>query len=102
MNWTHTGLAQRVHFGAGTVRAINEVVREAGGRRVLLISTKGRLASEAGEQLTARLGRTLSAVYDGVRSHVPTDTVQQALGIARDRDADCIVSLFFQLSNFRT
>jgi maleylacetate reductase len=34
----------------------------------------------------------MAAVYDGVRSHVPTETVQAALGIARDRDADCLVS----------
>lgn len=92
MSWSHTGYAQRIHFGDGAVERVTEVVREVGGRRVLLITTKGRLASEAGEDLVRRLGRTLSTTYDGVRSHVPTDTVQQALGLARDRDVDCIVS----------
>jgi maleylacetate reductase len=90
--WIHTGYAQRIHFGAGAFARVNDVVKEAGGRRVLVITTKGRVASEEGEALVRRLGRTVSAVYDGVRSHVPTDTVQAALGIARDRDADCIVS----------
>jgi alcohol dehydrogenase class IV len=90
--WSHTGYAQRIHFGDGAVERVNDVVREIGGRRVLLITTKGRLASEAGEDLVRRLGRSLSTTYDGVRSHVPTDTVQAALGLARDRDVDCIVS----------
>ena len=91
-SWIHTGYAQRIHFGEGSMARVNEVVREVGGRRVLVISTRGRLESEAGEELVRMLGRTVSAVYDGVRSHVPTDTVQAALGIARDRDADCVVS----------
>ncbi len=91
-SWTHTGYAQRILFGDGMVDRVAEVVKEAGGRRVLLITTKGRLASEAGENLVRRLGRSLSTTYDGVRSHVPTDTVQSALGLARDRDVDCIVS----------
>lgn len=90
--WSHTGYAQRIHFGDGAVERVAEVVREVGGRRVLLITTKGRLASEAGSELARRLGRSLSTTYDGVRSHVPTDTVQAALGLARDRDVDCIVS----------
>ncbi len=90
--WTHTGYAQRVIFGDGSVDRVADVVKEVGGRRVLLITTKGRLASEAGIDLVRRLGRSLSTTYDGVRSHVPTDTVQAALGLARDRDIDCIVS----------
>lgn len=91
-SWTHTGYAQRILFGDGMVERVADVVKEAGGRRVLLITTKGRLASESGEDLVRRLGRSLSTTYDGVRSHVPTDTVQAALGLARDRDVDCIVS----------
>jgi alcohol dehydrogenase class IV len=59
---------------------------------VLLVTTVGRLASDEGQQLVSRLGRTLAATFDGVRSHVPTTAVQQALGIARDRDVDVLVS----------
>ncbi|HUP87122.1 MAG TPA: iron-containing alcohol dehydrogenase [Acidimicrobiales bacterium] len=92
MTWNHTGYAQRIVFGDDAVARVAEVVRDVGGRRVLLITTAGRLASDAGEDLVRRLGRSLSTTYDGVRSHVPTDTVQAALGMARDRDVDCIVS----------
>jgi alcohol dehydrogenase class IV len=90
--WSHTGFAQRIHFGAGSLDAVPSVLKEVGARRVLLITTKGRLESDAGQRLVKLLGRSLSSTYDGVRSHVPTSTVQAALGLARDRDVDSIVS----------
>jgi maleylacetate reductase len=90
--WSHTGYAQRIHFGAGIVDSVPQVLREVGARRVLLVSTRGRLASDDGARIVRLLGRTLAATYDGTRSHVPTSTVQQALGIARDRDIDALVS----------
>ena len=92
MSWMHTGYAQRIVFGDDSLHQVADVVKEVGGRRVLLITTAGRLSSEGGQDLVRRLGRSLSTTYDGVRSHVPTDTVQAALGMARDRDVDCIVS----------
>ena len=58
----------------------------------MLVTTAGRLASDDGQRLVAKLGRSLAATFDGVRSHVPTTAVQQALGIARDRDIDVLVS----------
>jgi len=90
--WSHTSPAQRIHFGPGSVDRVSDVIREVGGRRVLLVTTTGRLESNAGAQLVAKLGRTLAATFDGVRSHVPTTAVQAALGIARDRDVDIVVS----------
>ena len=90
--WSHTGYAQRIHFGAGAVSSLPQVLREIGGRRVLLVTTQGRLASDDGQRIVKLLGRSLAATYDGVRSHVPTSIVQAALGIARDRDIDALVS----------
>ncbi|HEX2850583.1 MAG TPA: iron-containing alcohol dehydrogenase family protein [Acidimicrobiales bacterium] len=90
--WTHTGLAQRVHFGAGRLDVLPQVLREVGARRVLLVTTERRLASDDGQRLLRLLGRSLAATFDGTRSHVPTTTVQHALGIARDRDIDGLVS----------
>jgi alcohol dehydrogenase class IV len=83
---------QRIVSGAGVVDSISQVLRDVGGRRVLLVSTSGRLASDSGQRLVSRLGRSVSAVFDGAQVHVPAPTVQAALGIARDRDADVLVS----------
>ena len=37
--WTHTGFAQQIRFGSGAVGEVARVVRELGGRRVLLVTT---------------------------------------------------------------
>jgi maleylacetate reductase len=90
--WTHTGYAQRIHFGLDAVDRAAEIVKEAGGRRALLVTTVGRRQSESGERLVKALGKTLVSVFDGVRSHVPTTAVQAAVGQAQATDVDAVVS----------
>jgi maleylacetate reductase len=92
MGWTHTGYAQRIIFGLDAIDGVDDVVREAGGRRVMLVTTTGRRQSPAGERLVDLLGRRLVAVFDGVRSHVPTTAVQDAMRQAESADVDAIVS----------
>ncbi|MDQ6614045.1 MAG: iron-containing alcohol dehydrogenase family protein [Actinomycetota bacterium] len=92
VGWTHTGYAQRIIFGLDAIDGVDDVVKEAEGRRVMLVTTTGRRQSEAGERLAGILGRRLVAVFDGVRSHVPTTAVQEALRLAESEDIDAIVS----------
>jgi maleylacetate reductase len=91
-SWTHTGYAQRIDFGLDAVDRVAEVVKEVGGRRVMLVTTEGRKESEAGERVMQRLGRSLTSVFDGVRSHVPTTAVQAAARQAQADGIDCLVS----------
>jgi alcohol dehydrogenase class IV len=91
-SWSHTGLAQRIHFGLDAVDRLAEVVREVGGRRALLVTTEGRLASDGGQRVVQRLGRSLASVFSGVRSHVPTSAVQAAVAQAQSDGVDCVVS----------
>jgi maleylacetate reductase len=90
--WTHTGYAQRIHFGLDAIDRAGEIVKEAGGRRALLVTTVGRRQSESGERLMKALGKTLVSVFDGVRSHVPTTAVQAAVAQAQATDVDAVVS----------
>src|SRR5438270_8302650 len=92
MTWTHTGFAQKIHFGAGIVRDVAGVVREVGGRRALLVTTAGRLDSEDGKRVRDRLGGLLASTFSDVRSHVPTTAVQAALQQARRDGVDAVVS----------
>ncbi|MHB8465776.1 MAG: iron-containing alcohol dehydrogenase family protein [Acidimicrobiales bacterium] len=88
----HTGFAQRLVFGPQTVDDAPAVVKDVGGRRVLVVTTTGRLASDAGQHLLERLGRVVSAVFDGATSHVPTSAVEAAVGVARSAGIDGVVS----------
>src|SRR5438270_1767368 len=90
--WTHTGYAQQIRFGAGALDEVAGLVRDAGGRRIFLVTTEGRLASPDGERLTKVLGRELASTFAGVQSHVPAPAVQAAVQQARRDGVDAVVS----------
>lgn len=90
--WTHTALPQQIVFGSGAVERLGELVRTTGARKVLLVTTEGRLGSPEGERVVARLGRSLASTFAEVQSHVPVPLVQQALLQARRGGIDLVVS----------
>ena len=53
--WTHTGYAQQVVFGRGTIERLPESIRALGVRRVLLVTTAGRLGSDDGQRVVKAL-----------------------------------------------
>ncbi|HUR76727.1 MAG TPA: iron-containing alcohol dehydrogenase family protein [Acidimicrobiales bacterium] len=91
-SFIHTGYAQQIIFGVDAVDRVAEVLKSIGLRRVLLVTTQGRMMSDAGIRLHRVLGRSAAVIYDDVRSHVPTDTVQEASELARRERVDGIVS----------
>lgn len=91
-SWTHTGYAQQVHFGAGSLRHLPELLKSLGGRRVLLVTTQGRLNSPEGATVQRLLGRALGSTFAGVQSHVPAPVVQEAVRQARRDAIDAVVS----------
>lgn len=91
-SWSHVSPAQKLVLGAGALAQVPDLVKEAGGRRVLLVTTKRRLQSDAGGYLVRSLGRALTVTFDEVASHVPVPLVQQAVRVARDEEVDAIVS----------
>ena len=90
--WTHTGYAQRLHFGAAKAEKLAEIVKELSLRRVLFVTSEGRGESDDGRRLVRLLGRTVVTVFAEVRSHLPAAVVQRALAIARRENIDGIVS----------
>ncbi len=91
-SWTHTGYAQQIIFGADSVDHVADVLKTTGLRRVLVVTTQGRMMSDTGIRLHRVLGRAAAVIYDDVRSHVPADTVHAALDLARSERVDGIVS----------
>jgi alcohol dehydrogenase class IV len=90
--WTHTGYAQRIHFGAGSLDRLADVVKETGARRVMLVTTEGRASSDSGRRVASLLGRQLVSTFAGVTSHVPTAAVEAAVRQAGADDVDGLVS----------
>jgi len=91
-HWSHTGYAQQIVFGEGAVAQIGDVLKSIGARRVLLVTTEGRAASDDGGRLVAAVGRALVSTFAEVTSHVPTPMVQRAVMQARRDGVDGIIS----------
>jgi maleylacetate reductase len=92
VDWTHTGYAQQVVFGAGALLEAPKLLKALGVRRALLVTTAGRAASEDGRRVASLLGSNVSSRFDRVESHVPTPLVQEALRQARRDAVDAVVS----------
>ncbi len=92
MGWIHTAFAQQIRFGNGIAGEAGQVAQLLARSRVMLVTTKARRASAAGEKVAKALGSALVSVFDGVRSHVPVTAVQAAVKQAADDQVDCIVS----------
>jgi alcohol dehydrogenase class IV len=92
MNWVHTAFAQQIRFGCGRVNDAATLARDLGRSRIMLVTTRNRRQSAAGQRLASTLGAGLVCVFDEVRSHVPVTAVQAAVRRARDSAVDCIVS----------
>src|SRR5690606_5903675 len=79
-------------LGAGSLRRLPELLRAVGARRVLLVTTEGRLASEDGQRVVRAIGSSLASTFAGAASHVPTPAVQAAHRQARSDAVDAVVS----------
>lgn len=90
--WSHTSFTQKIHFGTGAIDEVGRILRDLGLRRVMLVTTEGRAASDAGERLVRAMGRARESTFTGVRSHVPTTVVQEALRAAHRDGIDGVVS----------
>ena len=60
-SWTHTGYTQQIVFGVGALDRVADLLKSIGIRRVLLITTAGRAASDDGARVRDLLGRTLAS-----------------------------------------
>jgi maleylacetate reductase len=72
-------------FGAGSIAELGAVAAELGLGRLLLVT------SRRGAALASRL--PVAAVYDGVRSHAPVETVAEAAALAASESVDGLVAL---------
>jgi len=88
----HTGFAQRLVFGPQALDEVPGLVKEVGARQVLVVTTRGRAESDAGQRLVRRLGRAVAGVFDGVQPHVPTSVVEAAVRQGRAAQIDGVVS----------
>ena len=76
MNFSYETRDVRVVFGAGSLVRIAEELESLGLKRVMLLTTPGRM--EDREDVLTLLGARLAGEYNGARLHVPLEVVADA------------------------
>jgi alcohol dehydrogenase class IV len=85
---------ERVHMGRRVADVLREEVELLGARRVfLLVSTSLKDNTEEIDLICEALGDRVAAVHSGIPPHAPRTAVLQAAAVARDVDADLIVTV---------
>jgi maleylacetate reductase len=78
-------MSRVIRFGSGSLAELADVAAEIEAERMLLVT------SRRGAVLAPRL--PIVGVYDGVRAHVPVESVRAAAVQARKTDVDCLVAV---------
>jgi alcohol dehydrogenase class IV len=82
-----------VTFGPGAFDDIGAQVEQLGGSRVVAIMSGSLAGGPVETALRERLGSKLVGVFSRTRQHVPRSSVLEAVRVAREGRADCVVSL---------
>lgn len=90
-SFTYAGSPARILFGSGRSTDVSSAIESLGCRRALVLATPHQKADA--EALSDRLGALSVGVFSGAVMHTPVDVTETALRVARDTEADCVVSL---------
>jgi alcohol dehydrogenase len=84
----------RVIYGVGALTDLPGEVERLGRRRVFVV-TGTSIATKTGllERVTGLLGERCAGTFSGSVQHVPKRTILEAAAMAREAQADCLVSL---------
>lgn len=91
-SFTYEALPGRVVFGVGASREnLAEEIDRLGSSRVLLIATEEEKA--LAEELAEPLGDRFVGTFTNVKPHVPMEVAEEARNMAREREADCLLTV---------
>ena len=89
--FVYNALPARIVFGSGTLQHLPEEVKRLGCQRALVLSTKSR--EQSGEDVKSLLGNLAVGLYSNATMHTPVDITEEAMDMAEQLKADCIVSI---------
>lgn len=93
MSWIHTSPAQEIRVGAGVARRMRPFLKAADSRRAVLLRSPGHGDSELGAQIERGIGSSLAGTFDEAATHTPSSSIQAAMRVVTECDADAIISV---------
>jgi len=91
LDFSYAGSPARIVFGEGKSREAADWLRKAGKSRALVLSTPHQKADA--ETLAKALDGLAAGIFTGATMHTPVDVTEQAMKVAAEIQADCVVSL---------
>lgn len=88
--FVYEALPNRVIFGHGTLKQLPDELRNAGAKRVLVLSTPEQ--ANSAEALFASLGDLSAGTFTQAKMHTPVEVTEQAVQAAAELKADAVVS----------
>ncbi|MGE6742921.1 maleylacetate reductase [Allorhizobium pseudoryzae] len=89
--FVYTANPARVIFGSGTIASLGDEAARLKAQRVLVLSTPEQ--RELAEQIAAYLGKRAAGTFTGATMHTPVQVTQEAMTVARDLNADAVLSV---------
>lgn len=91
-SFNYEALPGRVVFSPGASREnLTGEIDRLGAEHALLVATEHE--RELAEELSEPLGDRVSGIFTDVRPHVPVEVAGAARKVAREKDADCLLSI---------
>ncbi|WP_071000335.1 maleylacetate reductase [Methylobacterium sp. C1] len=84
-------LPSRVLFGPGTLARLPAEIERLGCKRALVLTTPQQV--ELGTEAADLIGDSQVGLLSTATMHTPVDVTEEALVVARDRGADCLVAI---------
>lgn len=89
--FVYNALPARVVFGIGTLSRLPDEVKRLGCSRALVLSTS--VQEQSGKEVQQLLGSSAVGLYSNATMHTPENITEEAMKVARELKADCVVSV---------
>lgn len=83
---------ERIICGAGSIGKLSEELERVGGSRALVVISPSVAKTFLLDRITSTLGPRCVAIFDQVKPHSPTDSIADAVEMARAARIDALVS----------
>jgi alcohol dehydrogenase class IV len=93
VSWRYDSKRRVTLIGEQSINGIERELDKWGVKRAVIIATSRASKSESAELVRIQLGARLASEFSGVRPHSPIADIAEALRVAQNAKADCLVAV---------
>ncbi|MEP6594920.1 MAG: maleylacetate reductase [Ginsengibacter sp.] len=93
MNFVYQSIANKVYFGEEHLKALPNIIREAGGNRLFVITSPRKPNQAITDDLERAFGADHVFLFSEIVQHVPKQIVDKALALAKEHRPDTLIAI---------